>query len=491
MNKEKLIFELLITLLIAVIIFNMGCVEVEEVPDVTVRGTILINGSALSQDISSYNIEVGEGQTPGNWSVTGVNLTSNGTISMAGVLGSIDTTVFNDGKHTIKLSVTDNNNVTSYDLMFVTIDNIFITSPAEGDILRRSTLVDITGTVTGTKFMNYTIKYGYGSAPSEWLDMGITLTDNGTSKIDNGTLAIWNTSVLSQTGRYVIRLDVNNINGSNSFIRENVSIDLVDSWITFPVDSDIIDSGALVNITGTANTTNFQNYTIEHGYLERYCLFDYCWYDTAPSEWSSDGITLVGAGTSAISNKTLAFWNTSVLINDGIYMLKLVTSDTTDRLENYTLSLQVLSQTGWITSPANNSIVNETITIEGTATGINFMNYTIEYGYGTTPSEWLTQGLSLTNNGTSRINEGILGVWNTSFLNQTGRYMIKLTVNNINDYVSEYYVPVNRFSYQAGWPKSVDGTISSMVIGDIDKDNSLEIVAAYAELLSGNPTNTI
>jgi len=72
----------------------------------------------------------------------------------------------------------------------------------------------------------------------------------------------------------------------------------------------------------------------------------------------------------------------------------------------------------------------------GTAVGSTFSNYTIEFGVGTNSTFWSSTGVSLTDNGESEVVNGILGIWNTSLVDD-GTYTLRLTVNDADGNIGE------------------------------------------------------
>ena len=63
------------------------------------------------------------------------------------------------------------------------------------------------GTASTATFSNYTIEFGNGTNPSNWMTAGINLLDNGQSEVFDDTLATWNTGLVS-AGTYTLRLTV-------------------------------------------------------------------------------------------------------------------------------------------------------------------------------------------------------------------------------------------------------------------------------------------
>lgn len=106
---------------IALIISLSGCTTHHEG---YVNGTVKINGSAEGPGFDRYVIEIGEGQSPSNWTILGVSLTEDGISSInESILGILNTSKFPDGKYTIRLTATDKNGLTSQDEVYVTVDN--------------------------------------------------------------------------------------------------------------------------------------------------------------------------------------------------------------------------------------------------------------------------------------------------------------------------------------------------------------------------------
>jgi hypothetical protein len=97
--------------------------------------------------------------------------------------------------------------------------------------------------------------------------------------------------------------------------------------ITEPLDNDIFHAGITIEITGTANGTGFQYYTIEWGTGEN------------PSEWYTSGITLINSGVLPIINGALAIWNTSAITAGGYVTLRLTVNNTDH--QNQTLNKDI------------------------------------------------------------------------------------------------------------------------------------------------------
>ncbi|MFZ2455801.1 MAG: GEVED domain-containing protein [Candidatus Altiarchaeia archaeon] len=120
--ENKTIPSFALLTLLSLVICLPGCVTHKEG---YVNGTVIINGSASSQNMDRYVIEAGEGMDPTSWTMLGVILVNGGSASRDETfLGELNTSMLPDGKYTIRLTVTDKNGVTSVDRVYVNIDNV-------------------------------------------------------------------------------------------------------------------------------------------------------------------------------------------------------------------------------------------------------------------------------------------------------------------------------------------------------------------------------
>ena len=88
-----------------------------------------------------------------------------------------------------------------------------------------------------------------------------------------------------------------------------------------------------------------------------------------------------------------------------------------------------------ITSPSEGGAVRGTVTITGTAAGVAFAYYTVEFGAGTNPAAWVQIRRS-----TDPVTNGTLATWDTTEL-EDGEYVIRLTV--VDTYGSSIEVRVS------------------------------------------------
>jgi parallel beta-helix repeat protein len=87
------------------------------------------------------------------------------------------------------------------------------------------------------------------------------------------------------------------------------------------------------------------------------------------------------------------------------------------------------TRTDLLTSPHIGGTVDLTGTAtRGTAPNVTFNSYKIEFGNGTNPSNWMTTGIILTNNGQSEVFNNTLAAWGTGQVSD-GTYTLRLTVS--------------------------------------------------------------
>ena len=99
---------------------NAPIVEISE-PETgdVVSGTVALQGIAFANGIREVNIDVGAGLRPETWT----SIRRDGRISVTGPLGSWDTTGFDDGLYSIRLTVRDSRGNIAETRVIVTVDN--------------------------------------------------------------------------------------------------------------------------------------------------------------------------------------------------------------------------------------------------------------------------------------------------------------------------------------------------------------------------------
>jgi len=97
---------------------------------------------------------------------------------------------------------------------------IYFTHPLNNDVLRAGNTINIIGTIFGENFNNYIIEYGQGTDPTEWHKTGIILINGGYSPIENDTVAIWDTSHITEADFYTLKITVNFNEQYTAFIQD-------------------------------------------------------------------------------------------------------------------------------------------------------------------------------------------------------------------------------------------------------------------------------
>jgi hypothetical protein len=241
--------------------------------------------------------------------------------------------------------------------------------------------------------------------------------------------------------------------------------------IHFPLPGEVFRPGDIVEVNGTASMPNFQYYTLAWG------------IGVTPTEWFTDGVTLVNDGTMEIVNGTLGFWDTSSIINADFYTILLTVHlmDAEECSVNVSIyvdpTLHPNFPFGWphqikgsqvaIWSPVALADINHdgiqelgfgTVTID--AAGDNNNDYVMD-PTGTVLPGWpipiySIQGSSLTfadvDTSTTAL-EVIGGMWGT-----------------------QLFVWYHDGTLVDGWPKSVAAARSSVAISDLDGDGDVELV---------------
>ena len=174
-----------------------------------------------------------------------------------------------------------------------------ITTPETGAYVKGS--VTVSGTAAGWGFSNYIL---------EALDSGGSFTATikaSSSSVETSVLGIWDT--LGYDGEYTIKLRV--FSSSSSSSEETQVTVYVDNTTPEAVISSPVQGASLegkVAISGTANDTYFDRYTLEYG------------QGTSPSVFE-----LIEQSYVAVNSGLLATWETTGLT--GVYTLKLTAYD--------------------------------------------------------------------------------------------------------------------------------------------------------------------
>ena len=149
-------------------------------------------------------------------------------------------------------------------------------------------------------------------------------------------------------------------------------------------------------------------------------------------------------------------------------------------------------------------IYNGTVIINGTAKKGNtpnstFNHYIVEYGIGLNPSTWYSTEITLSNNGTIEVNNGVLGYWNTSQIDDY-YYTLRLTVYDENGAIGrDWFVVIisnaftvhnlNKDVYYNSIQEAIDKADGDTIF--IGNRNYYEVVAMNGFTAEIHPVNLI
>ncbi len=163
----------------------------EPITGSTVNGVVQITGTSDASNFDTYIIEIGAGETPTSFAT----LTTGNTPVVDGVLAQWDTRNNADGVYTVRLRTLNSLSAQSEDRNSVSVDNIYISSPVNYQLISQVTSIDIMGRVTegsitgSPELQNYELSYAPGFNPTPGTFVSIY---HSTSPVDpEGLLGNW------------------------------------------------------------------------------------------------------------------------------------------------------------------------------------------------------------------------------------------------------------------------------------------------------------
>ena len=183
----------------------------------SLTGPATISGFARGNNFAQYTLAYGSGTVPSTWTVFASGTTPVG----GGALGVFDPTLLGNGLYTIRLISYDTSNNAFVDQIELLNNVIAITSPlpsivpSTAVVFKIGIVIPITGSAQGANFQDFRLDWAEGINPSSgWNTTGISI-NGGTSPVLNGPLGTWDTSSITQTDFYTIRLSVDNTGFTN------------------------------------------------------------------------------------------------------------------------------------------------------------------------------------------------------------------------------------------------------------------------------------
>ncbi len=111
--------------------------------------------------------------------------------------------------------------------------------------------------------------------------------------------------------QFGVKLSAFGLDSDIFHIKKEYNHMLLSPSINFPLPGEVFRAGDVVEINGSTSIPDFQNYILEWG------------IGLNPTEWFTEGITLINNGTIEIINETLGFWDTGSITEVEFYTIKL------------------------------------------------------------------------------------------------------------------------------------------------------------------------
>jgi len=257
-----------------------GFAELEELGKVS--GSIDIIGSAYGENFENYNLYYGEGEDPISFNLIG-NFAN--VIEEDFLLEDFDTLKLNEGIHTLKLELINSFGEISSDRMLFEVDHVNIKNPARDYILKENEILDIIGTAESDDFLYYTLSYGVGENPTEWIEIilnnvpvenGVLFSEFDTSNIPPGIislkLSVFDRLITSQKQDIVtVYKESPNIQKLGNDLRYNGNIDISNDFVVWAeyilLEGDYYLTPDRVNIYDI-NSKSISS--LNHEYIERF-----------------------------------------------------------------------------------------------------------------------------------------------------------------------------------------------------------------------------
>jgi len=350
--------------------------------------------------------------------------------------------------------------------------------------------IKINGTASGTDFSNYTLEVGEGFNPTEWT----LVAESNSPVVDNVLNPVYFNTLTLRDGINSLKLTVEDTQGNSKYFKHRFIVDNYTIEIVSPKDSDELKDVETVNITGTVSGPNIEEYIVEYG------------LGSNPTEW-----TEISRSSDTVTEGLLAVWNVTELFDDTYTLRVKIKNIYYDSAEEESISVTLNNI--YIDFPPQRSIfrAGDTIQIIGNIKMPGFTGYDVYY-YPMKSVVNSRQGITLTNNGTTQISNGIIAEWDTSSITEAEMYMLMLEVSGSDKKIYEEVLLFFDPTLKEGWPKKFNwlefecpweendvcnfwGGNVIPVIDDIDNDESKEIMFLirpdkfYAFGADGNPLN--
>jgi subtilisin family serine protease len=432
-------------------------------PLVINSSAVPMSGSAAGSQFARYTIEYGVGTNPTSWT----NLMTSTVPVQRGGLYFWRADSLPDGDYTLRLRAYKTNGAIFEDRHIFNLDRIYLTSPTSLALVPGGDL-SITGAVSPGNFRSYAFRV-------QKLETGATVSANvvvpngGLIPVSAGELAVWKTQGLA-AGHYRLSLDVTLTN--NAVITESVVV-LVDPLLHAGFPVDVTYQNKFVNVpAGPLTVADLQNdgrAEVITGWGEKVMVL------------RGDGSVLTGwPQTVATPSET---WNAITAMPvagdiDGDGQKEVIAPTGSGKI--FAWGQNGVLKAGWPRSIPSYGQLSVTladvnrngvldVVVTDSQSGIHVFT-----GNGSNLAGW---PVSLS---------GITGPATVADLNLDNRNEVIVSVESSP---SQLYVYSATGALQSGWPKALStGPYQSNggfpVVGDMDDDGDLEIVAVASDYSS-------
>jgi hypothetical protein len=437
-----------------------------QLPIVVDTNLLTINGRAHGSQFSKYVLDYGVGANPTTWTT----LVTSTTPVQSGSLYFWKPSALPDGDYTMRLKATKTNGANYEDRHRFTLDRIAISSPTTMALIPGGDL-SINGQAMPGNFKSYRLRVQALETGAS-VNANLVVPNNGQTPVMNGVLGVWKTQGLAP-GHYKIFLDVTTTN--NVVTTESVVV-LIDPLLHagFPVDltyqnkfvntparpittADLQNDGRAEVITGWGDqvTVLTGNGTVLTGWPKSVATTDEPWASLASMPLAGD---IDGDGqkevVAATSSGSVYVWSASGVLKAG--WPKVIAA-----YGQLSLSLADVDRNGRLDVVAADP-----------QTGLYVYS-----GNGNSLAGW------------PALVPGITGPATVADLNLDNRNEV---IASVEGTPSQLYVFNSTGVVQAGWPRTLlsgyPSTGGHPVVGDMDDDGDLEIVAVASDWV--NPSES-
>ncbi len=216
-----------------------------------VSGRFDIRGTADGPTLQDFILEIGEGFQPVRW--VEFHRSSN-PVADGFLLQSYSTAGLQEGEYTIRLRARNAQGREAVAQRRIRVNNVDINTPDNNDFLAHGPVVPIIGSVFGLG-RTYTLEYGPGRIPQNWYSDAITLPESDPGSLQDEVLGYWDTSRLKPGEFYSLRLVATASDGQQ---------DIDQSWMLY-LDQNLNDGWPqIIRMSDTIDSTSdWKNFKVE------------------------------------------------------------------------------------------------------------------------------------------------------------------------------------------------------------------------------------